>query len=466
MLDYKVKIGLVPERRWIADGYKRKGIFNPQKAVDNKNKIVKYITDNFSDEETEFVDIEFLNDEGMLIEAHECEKIRDEFKKQNVDAIFIINCNFGNEEAAGTIAKMMNLPTLLWGPQDMVFESDGTRYTDCQCGLFAISKQLRRYGINFSYIENCPIEDKIFTDGLKQFLSVVCIVKNFKNLNLLSVGTRLNPFKSVMANELELSEKFGINLNTMNMAVFADKAERILNEESDNIEKNLADLKSKYSLINSDENKIRRIIALAYAYKEAIDESGADVVSAECWTATPKAFGVYPCLAFSILADMGYLVTCESDIYGSISNVLAKCASRGKTNPLFGEFTVRHPEDKNAELLWHCGPFPYSAKKDDIQAELIDTKPSFRTKDGKYTICRFQGDHGKYTLLCGTFDTTNGPHTNGTHMWAKFKDLSSIEKKLINGPYIHHMTELYGDYTDYMKEFCKYINGLEFDPIE
>ena len=70
--------------------------------------------------------MEFLNDEGLLIETSECPKVKAEFEKQGVDAIFIINCNFGNEEAAGQIAKMMNLPTLLWGPQDTVFEEDGT----------------------------------------------------------------------------------------------------------------------------------------------------------------------------------------------------------------------------------------------------------------------------------------------------------------------------------------------------
>ena len=149
MLDYKLKIGLVPERRWLADAATRRGIFQPSKAVDNKNEIVKYIKDNFSDENTEFVDLEFLNDEGLLIETSECPKVKAEFEKQGVDAIFIINCNFGNEEAAGQIAKMMNLPTLLWGPQDTVFEEDGTRYTDCQCGLFAISKQLRRLNVHF-----------------------------------------------------------------------------------------------------------------------------------------------------------------------------------------------------------------------------------------------------------------------------------------------------------------------------
>lgn len=51
-------------------------------------------------------------------------------------------------------------------------------------------------------------------------------------------------------------------------------------------------------------------------------------------------------------------------------------------------------------------------------------------------------------------------------MWAEFKDLSKLEKKLINGPYIHHMTEMYGIYDGVLEEFCKFIPELEYDPIE
>ena len=97
---------------------------------------------------------------------------------------------------------------------------------------------------------------------------------------------------------------------------------------------------------------------------------------------------------------------------------------------------------------------------------MSNTKPSFKAKDGRYTIARFQGDEGKYTLLGGEFKTTDGPHTFGTYLWAEFKDLPGIEKKLINGPYIHHMTEAYGSYAEILEEFCKYIPGLDYDPIE
>lgn len=132
MLNYKVKIGLIPLRRQLADEATRKGIFDPAKARENKDHIISYIKSNFSGRDTAFVDLEWLNGEGLLSRAEQCGAVQREFEKQGVDAIFIINCNFGSEEAAGRIARMMNVPVLLWGPQDTVFEADGTRYTDCQ----------------------------------------------------------------------------------------------------------------------------------------------------------------------------------------------------------------------------------------------------------------------------------------------------------------------------------------------
>lgn len=466
MLDYKIKIGLIPNVRDLGDFATRKGIFEPAKGVDRKNDVVKYIKNNFTDEQTEFTDLEWLNELGVLYKNADCEKVCEYLKKEKVDAIFIINCNFGNEEACGRVAKEMGLPVLLWGPQDTVFDEDGMRYTDSQCGLFAISKQLRRYHVPFTYIENCTAESEIFKSGFEKFLSVVTMIKNFKNLNVVQVGTRLTPFKSVMYNELELTEKFGINMNNLNLAQFEEKFNKLISSKSNELARDITDLKKKYNVDGLDDETLKKLLTFVYVYKEITDETGADVLSSECWTAMPLAVGANPCLAMSILYDMGYIVACESDVHGAITCALLSCASRGKAAPLFGEFTARHPENRNAELLWHCGPFPYSAKADRSEAKLFNTKPSFKAKDGDYTIARFQGDSGKYTLLGGQFKTTEGPYTFGTYMWAEFKNLSAVEKKLIDGPYIHHMTEAYGTYADVLQEFCKYIPELEYDPIE
>lgn len=58
------------------------------------------------------------------------------------------------------VTKELGLPVLLWGPLDDVFEPDGSRHTDSQCGLFGVSRQMQRYGVPFSYIENCRVSDR------------------------------------------------------------------------------------------------------------------------------------------------------------------------------------------------------------------------------------------------------------------------------------------------------------------
>jgi L-fucose isomerase-like protein len=178
--------------------------------------------------------------------------------------------------------------------------------------------------------------------------------------------------------------------------------------------------------------------------------------------------GFAPCTVYSILNDMGYLVSCESDMHCLLTMILLKSATLGEGKPLFGEFTVRHPEDRNAELLWHCGPFPLSQKAESgvgSTARLVNQRSWFRAKDGVYTVARLDQESGRYVILPLVGRTTEGPATHGTYLWVKFDDLQKIEDRIIDGPYIHHFTEIAGDYTREIREFCKYFPNLETDRI-
>lgn len=464
MLNYKLKIGLLPIRRYIKEPPKRIGIFQSDYAVENKVKCVKYIKDNFTDDLTDFIDIDFLNEEGLLYIDNDCGKVIDYFKEQKINALFIINCNFGNENAAGNVAKALNIPTLLWGPRDRNF-SNGLRYTDTQCGLFSMSKQLKRNNIKFSYIENCDIENDVFKKGLEQFFSVATMVNNFKNLEIVQIGSRVKPFKSVMCNELELCEKFGISINPVNLAEVKTEVDNICLQKDKQLEQDLTEFKKTWDTGGADDQTVKKMLALVYFFENISKQYGSNIITCECWTGILPITGANPCLAMSILADKGVYVICESDIHMAITNALLSCAARGKKIPLQGEFTTRHPDDDNAELLWHCGPFPLSCKCPCAKAKLYNTKPSFKVKDGNYTVARFQVEKGKYYLLAMPCETTKGPETFGTYMWAKFEDLAKVERKLIEGPYIHHVSEIEGDYVNVLKEFTQYIDDIVFDTI-
>ena len=463
MLSYNVKIGLVPIRR---DLPPRPGIFNWEKAEERGKHAVDYIKTKYTGSNVTFIDLEGINDTNILYNEGDARKVIERFKAEQVDAVFLINCNFGNEEVAAQVAHALKKPVLLWAPIDDEFEPDGTRYTDSQCGLFGISRQLQRRNIPFTYVENCTIEDEMFDTEFKTFISVACMVKNFTGMRIGMVGMRPKPFNSVMINEAELLKRFDIQVIPVNLAIAVSKYNRILKEDNKDLEEGARLILSRFKSDDTTLPYLKKIYAFVFLYKEIFQEYNLNAMTSECWTAFPISVGAVPCCAFGILADMGYIISCESDVHGAITMSLLSCASLGKSIPFFGEFTARHPENKNAELLWHCGPFAHSLKKPSSPAKVVNMREWFQVKDSEYTVARFDQDDGHYYLLSGKARSTDGPYTFGTYLWAEFDDLGKWERKLIEGPYIHHMAEIEGDYTAEITEFCKYIKDLEPDYVK
>lgn len=126
------------------------------------------------------------------------------------------------------------------------------------------------------------------------------------------------------------------------------------------------------------------------------------------------------------------------------------------------DLTIRHPQNDNAELLWHCGPFPYSLKKDGVEAKLVDGQERFELKQGDLTVCRFDDVDGEYYLFAGEAKTTTGPETNGTYVWMETDNWKRWEEKLMFGPYIHHLGCVYGHYLPVLREVSRYL-GIHFD---
>ena len=463
MLQYKMKIGLAPMRR---DVTPRPGIFNWEKAEERGHQTVKYIKAHFPSELVSFVDLEGVNPVDVMYCDADGENVIQRFVQEKVDAVLIINCNFGNEELCAQVARGVGKPVCIWAPMDDSFLPDGTRYTDSQCGLFGLSRQLQRLHIPFSYIETSKVDSDIFARGFQKFISVACMVKNFTGMRIAQVGMRPKPFCSVIFNEGELMERFGLQIIPVNLAVMVDQYTKILAERDAELEAGAKLLLNRYEMDDLTPPLLKKVYAFVLLYQWVFETYRVQAVSAECWTAMQLAVGAMPCTAYSILADMGYIISCESDLHGAITMALLSCASLGQRIPFFGEFTVRHPEDVNGELLWHCGPFAYSLKKDGSPCKNVNMRQWFQVKDGQYTVARFEQEDGKYRLLAGTCETMDGPYTFGTYLWAKFKNLPAWERKIIEGPYIHHMAELEGDWTGELREFCKFIPTLSLDTVD
>ncbi|MBQ9070253.1 MAG: L-fucose/L-arabinose isomerase family protein [Clostridia bacterium] len=447
----KIKLAYCPTRR---------DVFSREEAM-RFSKIIRAKLEEFP---VDVVDLEGINAEKLLYDDADIPVIIDRFLNEKVDALFIPHCNFGSENRVAQVAKALGVPVLLWGPRDDFPDENNIRSRDSQCGIFATGKVLRRHNVPFTYLTNSWVDSDNFKTGVEKFIRVANVVKALKNLNILQISTRPEPFCSVICNENELLENFNIHLYPITINDLILKMDEILRTEP-------KDFKDTVELIkeigtDGNEEKIRKVASLKVAMKELAKKYNCRAVAIQCWTSLQDMADIMPCFANSLLTDEGIPVVCETDIHGAISAIIMQAVSLEASTPFFADVTVRHPENDNAELLWHCGNFPYSLVKDKKKASVTYSKYQNNTygigdwelKSGELTIARFDGDHGKYSLLIGEAKTTDGPKNRGGYVWIEVDDWPKWERKIVEGPYIHHVSGTYGKYAEILVEACKYIN--------
>lgn len=278
-------------------------------------------------------------------------RIAEKFKREKVDGLFLPHANFGTEFECARLAKDLGVPVLLWGPLDERPEPDGTRLRDTQCGLFATGKVLRRFRIPFTYMTNCRVNDPLLERGVKDFMAVCNVVKTFRNIRILQISTRPYEFWSTMCNEGELLEKFNIQLAPVPMPELTDEMKKA-KEEGTEVEKVVAYCREHMEVKIKDE-ELLNVAALKVAMSSLIKKYG------------------------------------------------CKAAALDDTRSFFADWTIRHPDMENGELLQHCGPWPISCAKEkpQITYPLAFDHPGAITaeaKHGEVTLARFDGDEGEY----------------------------------------------------------------------
>ena len=411
------------------------------------------------------VDIDFLNEEGLMIDPEDTDRVYRHFLEQGVDAVIAPHCNFGAEEPVARLGRLMGKPFLLWGPRDEAPPASGPRQTDTQCGLFASGMMLNRYNVRYTYLENCRLDSPVFYEGLDHFIRVANVVKAFLGLRIAQISLRPRTFLSVKVNENQLLEKFGIDIVTVDYTEITSEIRRVLEEEADAVKERAGGIRSRYDASSMQEETLHNMAAMELGIRHLADKYGCSCVASECWRTFSVPFGIMPCAGFGDLIQEGLPVACEGDIHGVISSVLLSAAAMGRKPHFLADITIRHPKNDNAELLWHCGPFPSSLAKKGVRPVLNSCLGQFELESGALTLCRFGDDHGRYRLFADEAVTTDGPPTNGNYVWIETKDWPAWERKLVTGPYIHHISGIHGRYASVLRDACGYL-GIEADRAE
>lgn len=454
----KIKLGFIPIKR---------NVFDMQVPIDTKFAIEKKIHE-LTPSMVEIVDCNDLVPNGLVFNLDDIDKVVAKMKANEVDGIFLAHCNFGTEEVAIRIAKQLKVPVLLWGPRDQMPVPGKIRLQDTQCGLFATSKGLLRSKTPYSYIVNCHLDDERFSKGYVEFLQTISVVQAFrKKMRILQIGNRPRPFFSVMYDESALFNKFGVEVVPQPFYEVVNRMNEMIATNSPEFQEKIKELTTRVDCSRMKEDDVKRVVALIDVIRTLAEINDCYAVASECWTLFPQTVGIRPCFVNGELTAQGLPVSCETDVLGAMSSILLQASDLGRQITFFADVTIRHPENNNAELLWHCGPFPHALKAPDEPGFVNEIgKGQWRIKDGNITVCRFDGVADDYRLLVGEGKSTVGPKTESTYVWFETDNWDRWEEKLIFGPYIHHLTGLHGNFARVLAEATKYMPGVALDAME
>ncbi len=464
MGEHSIKLGVVHTRRNIDSDF----FCNVDIAKISKDATEAKLREMGID----FVNIDFLNPAGMIKSGLDAQAVADYMISQKVDALFTPHCNFGTEDAVAKIGKLVGKPLLLWAPRDPAPNPQGLRATDSQCGVMATGKVLRQFGVPFTYMTNCSPDDEVFERTMRTFLNAAQVVKAMRGLRIGQISVRPDAFWSVKCNELQLLEKFGVEVVPVTLIEIQQRYQKILETRRADLEPIVEDYKKSFD-VRVNEESLYRAAALKTALKDWAKEQQVSAMASNCWGPMRDMSGIAACFTFGELTDEGMPVVCETDIHGAITSVIAQAATGWKKASFFADITIRHPTNDNAELFWHCGVFPRStascACKPAIAPNFDEGRPAvgnFLIEDSGVTLLRFDCSDDKYSLLIAEGKTVPGPETAGTYGYVEFKDWPKIEHKVVTGPYIHHVAGVHQHVAEVLYEACKYLPGLVPDLAE
>ena len=445
--------------------------FSHEMAVSYKTQIQQKMIDL----DIDFCDLDGVLPDGIVRSQDDVPVVVSYFREKKADALFLPHCNFGTEGAAGMIAKELALPVLLYGPRDEAPLPSGERLTDTLCGLLATSKLLCKLKIPFRYIENCRIDDSVFSKELSLFAREANVVKAMRHIRIGQIGGRIDFFWCTIIDETDLLNKFNIQIQPIDLPYFIRDVKMRASKHEAEYRKELESYKQ--TLINTDDlPDIGFINGLAARdeMKMLAEKLDLDGFAVQGFPSLCEALGDGGELGISLIQEEIPLGA-ETDILGVVSSILLRAASANDSPAFLPEWTMRHPNNDNAVLLWH-GNCPPSLKKQGspkmeiLPSWILPTKQrtniTYPIRDGNITFCRFEGEDGKYRLGIGKGHTVEGPKTLEVYTWLEVSDWKKYERKLIEGPYLHHCSCIFDDCSEVLEKACQFIPYLEADSFE
>ena len=325
------------------------------------------------------------------------QKALKEVQEAGCNALVVYLGNFGPETAETLLVKYFDGPCMVVAAAEEHGDNLVQGRGDAYCGMLNASYNLQLRNVK-AYIPEYPVGDaEDCADMIHDFLPIARAVEGLSNLKIISFGPRPTNFLACNApikqlynlgveieenSELDLFEAFNKHEGDERIPEIVKEMEEELG--AGNKKPEVLSKLAQYELTLKDWVRDHR------GYRKYVTLTG------KCWPAFQTQFGFVPCYVNSRLTSQGIPVSCEVDIYGTLSEFIGQVVSNDIVTLLDINNSV--PKDMYKESIE--GKFDYTLK---------DTFMGFHcgnTASSKLSFCEM-----KYQMIMARslpIEVTNG----------------------------------------------------------
>ena len=289
-------------------------------------------------------------------EIHMMQALED-LKKAECNALCVYLGNFGPEISETMLAQRFDGPVMFCAAA----EESGSRLVgdrgDAYCGMLNASYNLKLRNVK-AYIPEYPVGDaQDCADMLHEFLPIARAICGLKDLKIISFGPRPLNF---MACNAPIKQLFNIGVEIEENSEL-DLFESFNKHEGDErISSVVADMEKELGKGNKKPEILAKLAQYELTLLDWVEAHRGSkkyvALAGKCWPAFQTQFGFVPCYVNSRLTGRGIPVSCEVDIYGTLSEYIGTCISEDVVTLLDINNTV--PKDLYKEDIE--GKFDYS----------------------------------------------------------------------------------------------------------
>ena len=472
----EVKIGVVAVSR---------DCFPESLSVSRREALMKAYKEKYGEKHIYECPICIVESEIHMVQALE------DIKKAGCNALCVYLGNFGPEISETLLAKHFDGPKMFVAAAEESGNNLIQGRGDAYCGMLNASYNLQLRNVK-AYIPEYPVGDaEDCADMIHDFLPIARAVEGLSNLKIISFGPRPTNFLACNApikqlynlgveieenSELDLFEAFNKHAGDERIPAVVKEMEEELG--AGNKKPEILEKLAQYELTLKDWVEAHR------GYRKYVTLTG------KCWPAFQTQFGFVPCYVNSRLTAQGIPVSCEVDIYGTLSEFIGTVVSQDTVTLLDINNSV--PKDMYKESIegkynytlkdtfmgFHCGNTASSKlsfcemKNQMIMARSLPVEVTNGTLEGDIV----PGDITFYRLQSTADNKLRGYIAHGEVLPVATKSFGSIgvfaipemgrfyRHVLIEGGYPHHGAVAFGHYGKALFEVFKYI-GVPVEEI-